>query len=198
MHKFIPSLCLMGLLLIPGLLPAQQGGTTYIFKAVGWTMTLPPEFKIVDSAKSADLKEAGRKIVGDANNIKLDVSSTRILIGAMKAPRNNFSAAITPFDPQKDGPYSAVRRRVKEILYKTFVEKIPDGKIDSSSTNIIIDGLAFDKFQVVVALKGKTLFHMVLLAKDYKGYDFGISYLYMDDTTRDQVETILSTCKFSK
>lgn len=161
-------------------------------------MTLPSDFKVVDSAKSADLKEAGRKIIGDANNINLDISSTRILIGAMKAPRNSFSAAITPFDPKKDGPYSAVRRRVNEVLYKTFVEKIPDGKIDSSTTNITIDGLAFNKFQVVGTLKGKTLFHMVLLAKDYKGYDFGISYLYMDDATRDEVETILRTCKFKK
>ena len=161
-------------------------------------MTLPSDFKVVDSAKSADLKEAGRKIIGDANNINLDISSTRILIEAMKAPRNSFSAAITPYDPKKDGPYSAVRRRVKEVLYKTYVEKIPDGKIDSSSTNITIDGLAFDKFQVVGALKGKTLFHMVLLSKYYKSYDFGIGYLYMDDATRDQVETMLSTCKFKK
>jgi hypothetical protein len=195
-QPFIPSLCLIGLLLIPRLSPAQQAGTTYIFKAVGWTMTLPPEFKIVDSAKNANLKETGRKIIADANNINLDISSTRILIAAMKAPRNSFSAAIIPFDPKKDGPYSAVRRRVKEVLYKTFVEKIPDGKIDSSSTNITIDGLAFYKFQVVGTLKGKTLFHMVLLSKDYKGYDFGISYLYVDDATRDQVETILRTCKF--
>src|SRR5258708_20387962 len=169
MHKFIPSFCFIGLLLVPRISSAQEAGTTYIFKAVGWTMTLPPDFKIVDSSKNANLNERGRKAIEDANDINVDISSTRTLITPMKAPSNYFSSTITPFDPKKDGSYSATNGKVKDVIYKTFLEKIPDGIIDTSSTNITIDGLAFDKFQVVETLKGKTLFHIVLLSKYYKG-----------------------------
>ena len=161
-------------------------------------MTLPPDFKIIDSSKNASLNERGRKAMEDANDINVDVSTTRTLISAMKAPLNYFSSTITPFDPKKDGNYSATNKKVKDVVYKTFLEKIPNGQMDTSSANITIDGLGFDKFQVVETLNGKTLFHMVLLSKYYKGYDFGISYLYMDDATGEQIETILKTCKFSK
>jgi hypothetical protein len=74
---------------------------------------------------------------------------------------------------------------------------MPDAKLDSSSTKITIDGLEFDKFSVLIKVKDLTL-TVVLIGKLYKGYDFGISYLYMDEQTRDQIEASIRNSKFRK
>lgn len=39
---------------------------------------------------------------------------------------------------------------------------------------------------------------MILLTKLYKGYDFGITYLYLDDKTKEQIDTMLHRSKFQK
>jgi len=37
---------------------------------------------------------------------------------------------------------------------------------------------------------------MLLLSRLYKGYDFGMNYLYTDDVSKTQPESILSSSKF--
>ncbi len=37
---------------------------------------------------------------------------------------------------------------------------------------------------------------MIILSKLYKGYDFGITYLYLDDETKMEIEKMLSESKF--
>jgi hypothetical protein len=59
-----------------------------------------------------------------------------------------------------------------------------------------VGGLDFDRFRIPLAVKGKPAFIMYLLAKLYKGYDFGITYLYTDDRAKTQMENILAGSKF--
>jgi len=177
---------------------AQQADKKFTFKEVGWTFTLPSEFIIIDSADNAERNERGKKAMEEANDIKADISQTKTLISATKNTYNYFNSTITPFDTKKDGNYIEANQGVKDMVYNTFSVKMPDAKIDSSTTSITIDGLTFDKFKITITVNDKVLFNMILLTKFYKGFDFGISYLYLDEATKEQIETILGTSKFSK
>ena len=195
-HTSVRSFYLISFVLIPSLTIAQATARTYSFKEVGMTLTLPPEFKTIDSAKNADMNKAGQKLMKEATDINVDMSSTKTLITAMKGTYNYISSTVTPFDSRKNGSYRKTNKMVKNALYKTFSDKIPTAKIDSSTTTITIDGLVFDKFRINIILGEKMTMHMFLLSRYYKVYDFGITYLYVDDVTKAQIEAILKSCKF--
>jgi hypothetical protein len=177
---------------------AQQQQKIYSFKQIGWTVELPADFLVIDSAENTARMERGAKAMEDANDIKADISETITLIGATKNKYNYFNAAIEPFDSKGNISWKTSNQQLKELLYKTFAEKMKDAKIDSASNNEVIDGLSFDKFRITVTIDDKVLFNSFLLSKLYKGYDFGISYLYLDERTKDQIESMLRNSKFSK
>jgi hypothetical protein len=126
----------------------------------------------------------------------VDASTTRTLINAQKG-HNTFNATITPFDPKTDGDFATATQATKDILYKTFLDQMPDSKLDSSTSSVTIDGLQFDQYHITVTLKQKT-FDMVLLSKLYKGYDFGITYLYLDETSKKKIDAILASSQFQQ
>lgn len=198
--------CIIFLMLISGLVVGQQAtsqhatsqreSVQYTFKEIGWTMTIPADFKIIDSAKNAAINKIGKKAMEDANNIEADITTTRTLISARKDASNYFSSTITLFDPKKDGDYAAANKMVKDMVYKTFLDKMPNVQMDSSSNSITLDGLEFDKFHISIKMSDKIVLNMFILSKYYKGYDFGISYLYGDETSKEQIESILSSSRF--
>lgn len=186
------------ILLLINHLHSQQSDKKYSFRQVSWAITLPDDFTIVDSADESASMERGKKAIEEANNIKADFSTTTTLISAIKDTYNYFNATITPFDSKKDGNYLNNNRELKKMVYKTFSEKMPNGKIDSVTTTQKIDGLTFDKYSLTINISGKASFSMVILTKLYKGYDFGITYVYLDDKIREQIETMLENSKFNK
>ena len=173
-----------------------QQGRRLTFKEVGWTITLPPDFDIIDSAGNEAMNSKGKKAMEESNDVKIDISEMKTLICALKNKYNYFNATITPYDVTKEGDYGEAGRAVKDMLYKTFADKMPDAVIDSSSSATTIDGLSFDKFRIVLKVDDKLLFNMILLSKLYKKFDFGISYLYLDEPTKLEMENILNTSKF--
>ena len=176
---------------------AQTPTTKYSFAQVGWTIYLPASFKVLDSAKNAAMTENGKKAMEDANNIKADLSGLKTLISAMKNRTNYFNSTIKAYDPKREGPYAKTNEVVKSVLYNTFMQKIPSAKLDTASSYLDIDGLIFDRFYMRLTLDNKVLFHMVVLSKFYKGYDFGITYLYSVEQSKAELESILKTSKFA-
>lgn len=63
---------------------AQDAGTKYTFKQVGWTIILPADFKVPDFATDAAKSARGRKAIEEANEIEADASATRTLIAVTK------------------------------------------------------------------------------------------------------------------
>ena len=186
------------MLLITNSLLSQQAGKQYNFNQVAWTITLPSDFIVIDSADASARMERGVKAIEDANDIKGDFSTTTTLISATKNTYNYFNSTITPFDSKIDGSYSASNKELKNMVYKTMSEKMPKAKIDSITTTQVIDGLTFDRFSLAINIPSKASFSMIILSKYYKGYQFGITYLYLDDKTKEQIDRMLTTSKFEK
>jgi hypothetical protein len=176
---------------------AQDSTKRYTFKEIGWTFTLPVGFKELDSMANNKNIERGKKAFEESNDVVADVSELKTLFSAIKGTFQYISATLTPFDPKKDGDYLIANKEVKGITYNTLADQIPGAKLDSSSTKITIDGLGFDKFIIVVKINELTM-TMGIVSKLYKGYDFGISYMYMDEKTREQIEASISSSKFRK
>lgn len=179
-------------------LRAQQANGTYKFSQVGWTITLPDEFIIMDSAASQAKMERGLKAIEEANNITGDISGTIVLISATKNTYNYFNASLETFNPAVDGSFHATNQQLKELTYSTLADRMQDAEMDTATTAFSIDNISFDKFTIRINLSENFAMTMVMLTKYYKGYIFGITYLYLDDKTKEQIENMLQTSKFEK
>ena len=177
--------------------PAQDTAQLLTFKEVGWTIKLPPSFKVLSAEEDKATNERGKKAIESTINLEIDNSKTKTLISAAKNQFSYFNATITPFNPAKDGNWQEVNQGLKDILYTTFKEKMTDGKVDTATTKTTISGVIFDKFEVVVSVGDKFIFHSYLLSKLYKGFDFGISYLFTDNETKEEIETMLKNSVFN-
>lgn len=166
------------------------------FEQVGWTLTLPQSFKNIDSVESAKKTSRGLKAIEDANGLKLDVSSTKTLFSG-RVSGSYFDATITPFDPDKED-YRAASSYSREMLFKTFENKMPGTTVDSSLTTFLIDGLEFDKFQITVLMDNQVLMTMILLGRNHQGYNINISYLYGNTSIKEEIEFCLRESKFKK
>ena len=176
---------------------AQDSTKRYTFKEVGWTITIPDEFTEMDQAESRKKVEQGKKLIEESNDVVADISALKTLFTATKNTFQYLSSTIEPFDSKKDGDYKIASKIVKDIAFNTLKDKMPDAQMDSVTEKLTIDGLVFEKFIITVKLKDLTM-TMVLISKLYKGYDFGISYLYIDEETREQLEVCIRNSKFRK
>lgn len=176
---------------------SQTSSQHFTFKEIGWSLTLPSTFQTLDSITTNKQTEDGKRLIEQANNVTADFSGLKTLISASKNTSNVFYSTITAYDPEIDGEYSESNQLVKDMLYRTFTEAIPGAKIDSSSSKESIDGVRFEKYKVIITVDSKPI-TMVILSGLYKGYDFGISYVYLDEATREEIELMLKRSRFSK
>ena len=175
---------------------SQETERKLYFKEVDWAITLPENFEKIDSLDNLKRMQRGAAVIEEANNVNADISSTVTLVSATKNKFNYFNATITPFDQKKDGSWKEANQGLKDMIYKGLVGSMKNAKLDSTSSIAFIDGIQFDKFHIAVVLNNDLRFNMYLLSRLYRGYDFGISYLSLDDKTLKDVESTLNKSKF--
>jgi hypothetical protein len=181
---------------ISNLVYSQDFKKSFNFKQVAWSINLPANFKSIDSVESVKKTARGLKAIEEANNLELDISSTQTLFTG-RINGSYFDATIKPFN-QENGDYKATSAYSREMLFKTFQSKMTGTKVDSSLTTFLIDGIVFDKFQITVTMDNQVLMTMVLLGKHLLGYNLYISYLYREQTAKEQIEHCLTESKFQK
>lgn len=178
---------------------SQDLGTKYYFKEVDWELTIPNDFQTKDSLRNVKLQEKGLQSMEKANNVNLgDLSDLKTLVSAFKGAHEYFNATIRRFNKSGEGNYDSASRTVNRLVYNTFLKEAPDAIIDTSSTKENIGGLIFNKFQVTLNLQKKDLFTIVILSKLYRDLDFGITYLFQNEATKNEIEGFLQHSNFKK
>ncbi len=178
---------------------SQDATRMFYFESVNWELTMPGDFKLNDSAKNVEMQDRGVQFMEKANDIEVgDLSDLITLVSAYKGRFEYFNSTIRKFDRATEGDYDSLGGVVNKVIYNTFLKKLSDAIIDTSSTKMSVDGLVFRKFQLSIIIRQKELFTMVILSKLYKGFDFGITYLYMNAETKNEIENMLKHSKFKK
>lgn len=184
--------------LAPLVASAQPAGTAYYFKEVQWRIVLPSSFSITDSAVAKKYQDKGVALLEKSNDVKVGgLDEMKDLITANKNKFNYFNATIRRYNIAAEGDYTISSDSVKRMTYRSF-QNLPNTELDSASSIQVIDKLPFNKFTIHIAINKRPYMTMVLLAKLYKGYDFGITYLYLDDKTKQEIENMLAQSVFTK
>ncbi len=173
---------------------SQDQTSKHYFKEIGWTILVPYDFKVLDSMENEIIVNRGKKGLEQEFDTKVNLLKTIRLISGRKS-KNYFDATLTPPDPQKKQTPAEFISFQEQAIYKAMSQ---NAKVDSSSTKIVMDALPFRKFDMTIHLNEQTSFGMTMVSRLYKEYYFVIAYVYLDKVTKDQIETMLTTSKFSK
>lgn len=177
---------------------SQLDSTLYYFEEVGMSVTVPPKFETVGFAEDEKLRHKGEKLIEDANNVQVDVSSTKNLLSIRQGQFNYMNITVTPYKQVRKNGWEKDNKAVKDMLYTSFVEKVTSQNVDTASTSANVDGLLFDRFEMTIRINSSMTMKMLLYSKYYKGYDFGIAYTYLDKAIGKELDDIVQDAKFEK
>jgi hypothetical protein len=176
---------------------SQQESHDYFFEEVGWTITLPYDFSLLDlNDYSIDMRGENQPME-EENEMATDIISTQTMFIAIKDRFNHFNVVITPFDPHEDGSWEKANQLLKDNTYKTMMKITGSEKLDTTSSIEYIDGLPFQKFHISVIINKDVTVDMFLLSGLYKGYDFSMTCLSINDETKKQIELMLRSSRFN-
>src|SRR5204863_2540379 len=118
-----------------------QTSKTFKFKQIGWTITLPSDFTLVDSITEIE-NIKGSKMLEDVGGIKPDISQSKALLSATKGKTANFNVTISKSSAPNLNYWDSINSNVIRIFYKAMVNQAPNAKLDTLRTIEMIDGLA--------------------------------------------------------
>lgn len=176
---------------------AQDSTLSIFVKEIGWKISIPENFEVVEDSIQKNLNEKGAKLMGEANEVKISTNEIRNLFSTHNG-NNLLYATIISFSEKKDGSYLKANEKMREMLYRTFAEKTPQAQLDSNTTSVTIDTLPFEKFTLGISLNKRPLITMCVLYRLYRGFDLGITYLYMNDWAQKAIEKAIFQSKFVK
>jgi len=176
---------------------SQQESHDYFFREIGWTITLPYDFTLLDLNNYAMNIQGQTPDVEDASEMSADMMETQTMCIAIKDRFNHFNITITPFDTEVDGSWEKTNQSAKDQAYRTMTKIMGNEKLDTSTSIEYIDGLSFQKFQISATINGEEKVDMFLLSKWYKGYDFSMVALSINDETKKQIELMLRSSRFN-
>jgi hypothetical protein len=195
-RNFMRSVTIIFIIFLSATTFGQSNHKPTSLNEIGWTITLPASFTALDSATIIANTKTGERAVEGSYDIKADASKTMILLSATKNSINNFTVSITPFDTIKNGQYNKMKKSMNQIMYTTLSKQFPQATIDTSTDTKMIDKTLFGKFQITIYISKNSALQLTILSKLYKLYDLNISYLYIDDETRKEIEAMLGDSKF--
>lgn len=177
---------------------AQKDTTQYYFKEVGMRIGIPVKFETVDAAEDERLRMKGEKAIEDANDVEVNTSSTKNLLSIKHGPHNYLNITVTPYRQVAKNGWEEDNKVVKNLVYNSFVEKVSPKNIDTSGTTVQVNGILFDRFQMTIKITPAMTMKMLLYSKYYKGYDFGICYVFVDDAIGMEFERMINNSTFEK
>ena len=175
-----------------------QLNRTYFFKQVGWTVQLPNDFNIEDSASFESKRREGIVILERSTNLNIGSVKTVTLISAEKNSENSFTATLVKATEPNEHYWDSINNNTIRLFYKAMADQAPNLKLDSSRKITTIDGLQFKEFIIELKINGKLIIHSSALWKLYKHYTFSIAYMYNDELIGDKIKEMLSKSHFQK
>lgn len=163
------------------------------FDQIGLSLELPESFKLLPKQENDQKLQRGADAIEKENDIVVDMSELITLFAAAKDKFSYVTATIEKFDEKANGPYATANKKVKDLIYLTFEGQIKNAKLDSSSSMIILDGTSFERYEVSIGLSGNKTLKAILISRLYKGYDLGISYAYIDEKTKSEMDALISS-----
>lgn len=144
-----------------------------------WTIKIPESFTPYEKVKWNYVRNAGKRVVEDANNIETHNKVHTVFI-YNSGEDNFFEAASEPFDEKLKGRFVESCEATFNALYKAG-SQFPGVKIDTTKTVNVIDDVEFRTFKARIVLPDgqvkNTISYCALFDKKF----LTVSMMYTDE-----------------
>jgi len=159
----------------------------YSSAEIGWTITIPENWKIISRAQSDKFEQKGLDVMEEMVDGEIDTSGLKNLLGFQKNQFNIFQSTSEPFELEYPGEWEENNALLKEFLYQTYANQ--GIKVDSSETTIIkIDGLDFHSYKFIIYNpQGEVILNQLLYGRWVNGLDFGVNINYNNEADKKEM-----------
>lgn len=157
-----------------------EPGKEYFFKPLKWKIIIPEGTKAVSNEEWNKLEEKGAAAIEKTFGEKIEDNATTLFV-VKYDDLNYFEANQQPYDSISDPDYPAYFKGVNEVLYETFKDQIPNGKIDTSSSQELIAGLLFQKFRISIGLPNNMVIRLFMYSRPFGNKEFTVNIMYVDE-----------------
>ena len=157
-----------------------EPGKEYFFKPLKWKIIIPEGTKSVSNEEWNKLEEKGAAAIEKTYGEKIENNATTLFV-VKYDDLNYFEANQQPYDSIADPDYPAYFQGVNDVLYETFREQIPNGKIDTSSSQELIAGLLFQKFRISISLPNNMIIRLFMYSRPFGDKEFTVNIMYVEE-----------------
>ncbi len=157
-----------------------EAGKEFHYKAFNWRIMIPPGTSVVSEQEWNRLEQKGAEAIEKTFGEKIESNATTLFV-VKYDDMNYFEANQQPYDSIADPDYPAYFRGVNEILYETFKEQIPNGTIDTASSEELIAGLLFQKFRISIGLPNNMVIRLFMYSRPFADKELTVNIMYVDE-----------------
>lgn len=172
----------------------SQSDTTIYFKEFSWTIKLPSDYKIMDSAKIKADETSGKKTIEESIGVRANMSANVGLISAKKNQASTFIANYSISPKINLQNWESTDSASKVIFRETLDKQIPVKNVKTNSI-LMLDGVRFKKYKIDYFLNA-AIYHVSLLTTYYKGHYLTIVYTYLNEDLA--IDDMLNASRFDK
>ena len=126
------------------------------------------------------MEQKGAEAIEKTYGEKVESNATTIFV-VKYDDLNYFETNQQPYDSIADPDYPAYFRDVNEVLYETFKEQIPNGTIDTASSEELIAGLLFQKFRISISMPNNIVIRLFMFSRPFADKEFTVNIMYVDE-----------------
>lgn len=176
---------------------AAQSPNVYYNKEYKWTIILPEGLDTVNTTEWKKMQSKGKEAIEDTYGMEMK-DEVRTLIVMRYDQFNYFESNSQPYDTTAFDSYAAGFNEVNEILYNTFKAQIPEAKLDSASSTVVIDGLEFRQFKVVIRLGETVELIWYMFSRLFGPNEFTVNIMTADRTKEKELMDAFFRSTFGK
>lgn len=144
-----------------------------------WTIHLPDGFEKETEEEWTKMQEKGTEAIESTFDQEIDNIAQTIFV-FKKDETNYFDSNFQPFNPEIDGDYVTSCKQVNLVIYETFMAQMPDIPLDSNSTTLMIDGLEFQQFNVVMNFPNGMKLTTHMFSHLFDDQEIAVNIMYSD------------------
>tara|TARA_R110002050_G_scaffold300786_1_gene472706 strand:- start:43794 stop:44393 length:600 start_codon:yes stop_codon:yes gene_type:complete len=160
----------------------ETKGETVHFDKFNWTMNIPDGFEMESEEEWAKLQQKGTEAIEETFEQEIEGNAKTIVV-FKQDETNYFDANYQSFDTATDGNYLKSCTDVNQVIYETFLAQMPDVPIDSSSTTETIDGLVFQKFNIVIQFPNEMKLTTHMYSRLFGDTELAVNIMYANEDT---------------
>jgi hypothetical protein len=158
-----------------------------------WTVTIPKNFRELSEGEWDKVEDKGIDVFEDLYGEEVESKAT-LLFAYKKGDFQSFQSYYKIHDLETDEDYSKSNHELNKLMYKAFEEMVPNGKLDSIASVTIINGLEFNRFDVIIDFPDGMKMTTVDFSRLFNDKDVTINIVYTNKNVgKKLIENILNS-----